>query len=69
MFHAMRGWDLVSAFHDVEKRSAWKAWSEVPGLTEAFATIVRSPFVELNVASPELQLVEKFVITMYDKYV
>ena len=66
MFHAMMGCDVVSAFYGVVKRSAWKAWSEVPGETEACATIVRSPFAELDVASPELKLMEKFVITMYD---
>ena len=52
----MTGCGVVSAFHGVGKRSAWKAWSEVPGVTEAFATIVRSPFAELDVASSELKL-------------
>ena len=67
MFHAMTGCDVVSAFHGMGKRSAWKAWSEVPGMTEAFATIVRPPFAKLDVASPELKLMEKFFNTMYDK--
>ena len=66
MFHAMSGCDVVSAFHGVGKRSAWNAWSEVPGVTEAFATIARSPFAELDVASPDLKLMEKFVMAIYD---
>ena len=36
-------------------------------MTEATATIARSPFVELDMTSPEQKLMKKFVITMYDK--
>ena len=49
VLHAMTGCDVVSSFHGVRRRSAWKAWSEVPGVTEPFAT--NGSFAELDVAS------------------
>ena len=67
MFYSMTGYGVVLAFHGMGKRSAWKAWSEVSGVTEAFAIRARSPFAELDVASPDLKLTENFDITMYGK--
>ncbi|XP_034030967.1 uncharacterized protein LOC117514556 [Thalassophryne amazonica] len=63
-FHAFTGCDVVSSFHGKSKKTAWQAWDFCPEVTHVFNKLSKYPAVIEDV---DLNILEKFVIIMYDK--
>ena len=63
-FHAFSGCDIVSAFKGKGKKSAWQTWEMFPEATEVFRKLSKYP---PTVEDDDLAVLEKFVITMYDR--
>ena len=63
-FHAFTGCDVVSAFRGKGKETAWQAWECCPEVTPVFSNLSQYPPV---IEDADLNILEKFVITMYDK--
>ncbi|KAL0198142.1 hypothetical protein M9458_006682, partial [Cirrhinus mrigala] len=63
-FHAFTGCDVVSAFRGKSKKSAWQAWEVCPEVSPVFKKLSQYPPI---IEDADLNILEKFVITMYDK--
>ena len=63
-FHAFTGCDIVSAFRGKGKKSAWQTWNVCNEITENFRKLSHYPPV---VDDEDLQILEKFVVIMYDR--
>ncbi|RXN31429.1 hypothetical protein ROHU_004760 [Labeo rohita] len=63
-FHAFTGCDVVSAFRGKSKKSAWQAWEVCPEVSPVFKKLSQYPPI---IEDADLKILEKFVITMYDK--
>ena len=65
-FHAFTGCDTVSAYRNKGKKNAWQTWDIklCPKATPVFSKLgVYPPIVE----DGDLEILEKFVILMYDR--
>ena len=63
-FHAFTGCDTVSAFRNKGKKTAWQTWDICPKASPVFSKLSQYP---LTVEEGDLQILEKFVILMYDR--
>ena len=63
-FHAFTGCDVVSAFRLKGKKSAWLTWDVCPEASDVFAKLSHYPPM---VEDDDLEILEKFVVTMYDR--
>lgn len=63
-FHAFTGCDVVSAFRGRGKKSAWQTWSVCEDVTTTFARLSQKPAA---VDDDDLQILEKFVVALYDR--
>ena len=66
-FHAFTGCDTTSAFLGKGKKSAWEAWNAYPDVTEAFLYANDSPFLPLEINSPVFNVLQRFVVVLYDR--
>ena len=69
-FHALTGCDSTSAFHGRGKKTAWQAWQAwkaFPQITHAFIDITNQAFNVIEPDGPEFQLIEQYVIILYDR--
>lgn len=65
-FHAITGCDSLSSFFGIGKLTAWKIWDAMGDeLTDAFLNI-QSEDMENIETSPYYQVLQKFVIMLYD---
>lgn len=64
IFHALTGCDTVSSFCGRGKSTAFDTWTSYPAVTEAFLHLRGNPF---NVTTETVQVIERFVVLMYDK--
>ena len=64
LFHALTGYDTVSSFAGIGKKTAWAAWNVYPEVTEAFEEL-------MHMADPicdrTLEVIERFVVLMYNR--
>lgn len=63
-FHAFTGCDTVSAFRGKGKVTAWQTWNIYPEVSPVFSKLSQYP---VCVNDGDLQVLEKFVILMYDR--
>lgn len=63
-FHAFTGCDFVSGFRGKGKKSAWQTWNVCPEVTDVFTKLSQYP---PTVDDDDLETLEKFVVTMYDR--
>ena len=66
-FHAFTGCDTTSAFLGKEKKSTWEAWKAYPEATEAFRFVNDSPFLPLEINTPVFDVLQRFVVILYDR--
>ena len=66
-FHSFTGCDTTSAFFRKGKRSAWEAWTSFPEVTETFASLSTSPFINIEEDSHLFQVLQRYVVIMYSK--
>ena len=64
IFHAFTGCDTVSSFAGHGKKTAWSVWASFPELTDALLAISSAP---PHVPDEAMQVIERFVILMYDR--
>ena len=64
-FHAFTGCDVVSAFRGKGKKTAWQAWDIFPEVSPVFKKLSQYPPI---IEDADLNIFEKFGITMYDKH-
>ena len=63
-FHAFTGCDTVSAFRNKGKNTAWQTWDICPEASPVFSKLSQYP---LTVEDGDLEMLENFVIWMYDR--
>ena len=63
-FHALTGCDVVSGFRGKGKKSAWQTWNVCDEASGVFSKLSHYPPV---VANEDLDILEKFVVMMYDR--
>ena len=63
-FHAFTGCDVASAFRGKGKKAAWQTWNVYPEASPVFTKLSMHPPV---IDDEEQNVLEKFVITMYDR--
>ena len=63
-FHSLTVCDVVSAFRGKGKKSAWQTWDVCGEASDIFAKLSKYP---QTVEDCEMKILEKFVITMYDR--
>ena len=66
-FHAFTDCDTMSAFLGKGKKSAWEAWKAYPEATEAFCFVNDSPFIPLEINTPVFDVLQRFVVILYDR--
>ena len=64
-FHAFISCDVVSAFRGKGKKTAWQAWEVCPEVNPVFRRLSQYPSI---MEHADLSILEKFVITTYDKH-
>lgn len=64
-FHAFTGCDVVSAFRGRGKTTAWQTWAVCPEVGPVFSKLSQYP---PTIEDVDLNILEKFVVTMYDKH-
>ena len=62
--HAFTGCDVVSAFRGKGKKSAWQTWDVCAEASDVFARLSQYP---PTVNDNEMDILEKFVVIMYDR--
>lgn len=62
-FHAFTGCDIVSAFRGKGKKSAWQTW-HCNDASSVFNKLSKYP---PTVGDEDLEILEKYVVTMYDR--
>ena len=65
-FHAFTGCDVVSAFRGKGKKSAWQTWNVCPEASTVFFFRKLSQYPPV-IGEDDQSILEKFVVTMYDK--
>ena len=63
-FHAFTGCDVTSAFRGKGKKSVWLTWDVCAEASDVFKKLSQYP---PTVTDEDLKVLEKFVITMYDR--
>ena len=63
-FHAFTGCDVVSTFYGKGKKTVWQAWEVYPEVSPAIRNDSQYPAI---IEDADLNIIEKFVITVYDK--
>ena len=63
-FHAFTGCNVVSGFRSKGKKSAWQTWDVCVEASDVFAKLSQYP---PTVGDDDLKVLEKFVVTMYDR--
>ena len=63
-FHSFTGCDVVSAFRGKGKKSAWQTWDVCDEASDIFAKLRKYP---PTVEDCDMKILEKFVVTMYDR--
>ena len=63
-FHAFSGCDVVSAFNDKGKKTAWQTWNVFNNASATFAKLSQCP---PEIDESDLQVLERFVVLMYDQ--
>ena len=63
-FHAFTGCDVASAFRNKEKKTAWHTWDIFPEASPVFSKLSQYP---LTVEQSGMDILERFVILMYDR--
>lgn len=63
-FHAFTGCDVVSAFRGKGRKSAWQTWEVFDEVSSTFTKLSQIP---LALDDSDLRMLEKFVVTMYDR--
>ena len=64
--HAFTGCEIVSAFRNKGKKTAWQTWDVCPEASPVFSKLSQYP---LTVEDGDLEILERFVILMYDRLV
>ena len=64
-YHAFTGCDVVSAFRGRGKKTAWQTWALCPEVGPVFSKLSQYP---PTMEDADLNILEKFVVTMYDKH-
>lgn len=62
-FRGFKGYDTISAFLNKGKKIAWQTWNVCP---EASPVISNLSQYSLTVEAGDLEILERFVILMYD---
>ena len=63
--HAFSGCDTVSSFAGRGKKTAWEIWKIYDEVSPAFYTLASNP--DLKSISDQLEVLERFVVLMYDR--
>ena len=63
-FHSFTGCDVVSASRGKGKKSAWQTWDVCGEASNIFAKLSKYP---PTVEECDMKILEKFVVTMYDR--
>ena len=63
-FHAFSGCDVVSAFRGKAKKSVWQTWNVCD---EVSGTLTKLSHWPTTVDDDDLQMLERFVVIMYDR--
>ena len=63
-FHAFTGCDVVSAFRNKGKKTAWQTWDIFPEATPVFFKLSHHPS---TIEDDDMKILEKFVVLMYDR--
>ena len=66
-FHAFTGCDTTSQFLGKGKKSAWESWKAYPEATKAFLYAKEHPFQIIQLGTPEIEILERYVCVLYDK--
>lgn len=66
MFHAITGCDVNSAMFGICKKTAWKAWTVYPEVTDTLIAISNDP-TSITLNSQHMTSLERFVVIMYAK--
>ena len=64
VFDALTGFDTVSCFSGIGKKTAWSTWMLDDEVMEAFLDCSRGPF---DVSDECLKKIERFVVLLYDR--
>ena len=64
MFHAITGYDTVSAFVGHGKKSAWATWNSLPELTDALLSLANAP---TSLQEDTMHVIERCVLLVYDR--
>ena len=67
VFHSFTGCNTTSTFYGKGKKSAWEAWNCYPDVTEVFTHVALHPYTRMNVDTTHFQILERFVVILYDK--
>ena len=62
--HALTGCDTVSAFHGIDKKTAWSVWQSMPYLTPVFASLARAPS---QVTPEDMEHIERYTEILYQR--
>lgn len=63
-FHTFTGCDIVSAFRNKGKKTAWQTWDIFPEATSVFSELSKYP---PTFEDDDMKILEKFVVLMYDR--
>ena len=67
VFHALTGYDTVSAFRGKGKKSTWQAWQAYEDITNTFVYLANHPFKHLYAGSDHFKKIERLTVIMYDR--
>ncbi len=58
------GCDVVSAFRNKGKKTAWQTWDIFPEATSVFSKLSKYP---PTIEDADMKILERFVVLMYDR--
>ena len=64
-FHAFTCCDIVSAFRNKGKKTAWHTWDIFPEASPVFSNLSH---YSLTMEQSDMNILERFVILMYDQF-
>ena len=67
IFYEFTECDTTSAFLGKGKKTAWEARKEYREATEAFLFVNDSPFLPLEINTPVFDVLQSFVVILYDR--
>ena len=62
--HPISGYDTVSSFYGIGKRTAWTIWHTMPNFNLIFVCLSRAP---TQTSSDEMNAIEKYVVLLYQR--